>query len=275
MLVDRDLLIVNLLSVSLLITIGLLPDSIVRVILGIPFVLFFPGYTLCSALYPDNEVLEWVDRLALSIGLSLSVIPLIALGLNYTPWGIRLVPVVTSLLIFTASMSALTHYRRRRLPLEKRWIPELKVNIPKWSEIDRADKYMTLGLLVFTVVASAVTYQFAVSQGPRYRFTEFYVTGQGGKFGDYPKELNIGENGTVILGIINREHEPLTYEIVVELDNVTIGNLENIKLGHEERWNSSYIFTPNNNGDHKLEFVLYREDQAEPYRELQLFIKVE
>ena len=272
--IDRDLLTVNLLSISLIIAVGLLPETILRVVLGIPFVLFFPGYTLCSALYPDNEGLEGMDRLALSIGLSLSVIPLIALGLNYTPWGIRLVPVITSLLLFTVSMSAITQHRRNQIPYEKRWTPRLPVSLPKWSETSRADRYMTLGLLIFTVAASAVTYHYAVSQGPRYRFTEFYVTGPGGKFGDYPKDMKIGENGTVILGIINREHEPLNYEIVVELDNLTIGNL-NVWLEHEERWNSSYVFTPEKNGDHKLEFILYRGDMPEPYRELQLYIKVE
>jgi hypothetical protein len=68
-----------------------------RYILGGVFVLFLPGFMLISALYPRSEEMDGLERLALSIGLSLAIVPLIGLGLNYTPWGIRLTPIVVSL----------------------------------------------------------------------------------------------------------------------------------------------------------------------------------
>jgi uncharacterized membrane protein len=48
-------------------------------------VLFFPGYTLISALFPRKDSLSGVERLALSFGLSIAVVPLIGLILNYMP----------------------------------------------------------------------------------------------------------------------------------------------------------------------------------------------
>ncbi len=41
--------------------------------------------------------------------------PLIGLGLNYTSWGIRLVPVVISICLFTVMMSVVAHLRRSAL----------------------------------------------------------------------------------------------------------------------------------------------------------------
>lgn len=78
----------------------------VRVPLGLLMVLFIPGYTLIAALFPKKDDLDGIERLALSFGLSISVVPLIGLGLNYIPWGIRLTPVVISLAFFTLAMAA-------------------------------------------------------------------------------------------------------------------------------------------------------------------------
>jgi uncharacterized membrane protein len=92
-----------------------------RYILGSIFVLFLPGYYTIEALYPDPGELSSLERLALSIGLSLALVPLIGLILNYTPWGIRLWPGVESLSLYTILVAFTAAYRkflviRRRLP---------------------------------------------------------------------------------------------------------------------------------------------------------------
>jgi len=71
-----------------------------RYILGSIFVLWLPGYTLIKALFPEKE-LDSIERVALSIGMSLALVPLTGLLLNYTPWGITLTPITISLLILT------------------------------------------------------------------------------------------------------------------------------------------------------------------------------
>ena len=88
------------------------PLVIARWVLGSLFILFLPGYTLIEALFPKRGDLDTIERLALSIGLSLAITPLIGLLLNYTPWGIRLNPIIISLTIFTLSTAILAAHRK-------------------------------------------------------------------------------------------------------------------------------------------------------------------
>ncbi len=83
-----------------------------RIILGSLLVLFMPGYSLIEALYPKEEDLTPLERLALSIGLSLAIVPLIGLVLNYTPWGIRLDPILVALSTLTLILMFLSSYRK-------------------------------------------------------------------------------------------------------------------------------------------------------------------
>jgi len=82
-------------------SIYLLPQSYpfiyFRYAAGAIFILFLPGYVLIEALYPKAVELEKLERFALDIGLSLAIVPLTGLLLNYTPWGIRLDPIFSSL----------------------------------------------------------------------------------------------------------------------------------------------------------------------------------
>src|SRR5712692_10898639 len=98
-----DLIAIWLAAIVLLMAILLTPNSPVRVVLGLPLVLFFPGYVLIAALYPRRNDLDGIERVALSLGLSLAVVPLIGLVLKYTPWGIRLTTNLVSLELFITS----------------------------------------------------------------------------------------------------------------------------------------------------------------------------
>src|SRR2546428_14017816 len=79
------------------------------------FVLFVPGYLLVAALFPGKAGVDWIERVALSVGLSIAVVPLLVLLLNFTPWGIRLEPIVVSITLFTVGIGAVAHWRRQRL----------------------------------------------------------------------------------------------------------------------------------------------------------------
>lgn len=85
-----------------------------RYVLGGFFVLFLPGFMLLSALYPRSGELDALERVALSIGLSLAIVPLIGLVLNYTPWGIRLEPIMISMTLFAEAMAVAVVIRRFR-----------------------------------------------------------------------------------------------------------------------------------------------------------------
>ncbi len=78
----------------------LYPHVIIRYLLGSLFVLLLPGYSLIKTLFPYRGINN-IERTALSIGMSLALVPLVGLMLNYTPWGIRIVPIMLSLLLLT------------------------------------------------------------------------------------------------------------------------------------------------------------------------------
>ena len=97
------------------------PYLYIRYTLGSITVLYLPGSALIQALYPKKEDLEPLERLGLSIGLSLALVPLLGLILNYTPWGIRLNPIFVGLSLLTlalASMAAVRKYGYFRLKME-------------------------------------------------------------------------------------------------------------------------------------------------------------
>ena len=93
-----------------------------RYVFGSILVLFLPGYALIEALYPKGELEELV-RFALSIGLSLALVPLTGLALNYTPWAIRLIPVAIALAVLTSSLLLLALRRRHGYYLLSRGAP--------------------------------------------------------------------------------------------------------------------------------------------------------
>ncbi len=91
------------------------PLVYLRYIFGSILVLFMPGYSLIEALYPRGDELSPLERFALSIGLSLAVVPLIGLILNYTPWGIRFIPILTSLTTFSIALLTVALIRKARI----------------------------------------------------------------------------------------------------------------------------------------------------------------
>ncbi|RLG40312.1 MAG: hypothetical protein DRO05_06700 [Thermoproteota archaeon] len=102
-----------------LLSIYFLPSSLpwvaIRWILGSIFVLYLPGFVTVEALFPERKELSGIERLALSLGLSLAIVPLVGLVLNYTPWGIRLTPIVVSLSIFTLIVGFVATYRKYKV----------------------------------------------------------------------------------------------------------------------------------------------------------------
>ena len=84
------------------------PVVIFRWIFGL-ILLGLPGYSTIKLLFPSSQIDPPV-RLALSVAVSLVVVPIIGFVLNFTPWGIRFQPILTSLAAYAifAMMAATT-----------------------------------------------------------------------------------------------------------------------------------------------------------------------
>jgi len=241
-------------------------ETPLRVVLGLPFVLFVPGYALVAALFPergpdraedegndagsargdgsdagprnadDEGGIDGIERVALSFGTSIAVVPLIGLVLNFTPFGIRLVPIVASVSAFTLGATAVAAQRRWNLPPEERfhvpyreWLRAGRAEL--FEPEDRTDAALNVLLAASVLLAvGSVGYAVAVpKQGEA--FTELYLlteTDDGELVADdYPTEFVRGEAQSLVVGIGNQEHEPVNYTVVVELQRVEVRTVSN------------------------------------------------
>jgi len=260
-----------------------LSETAVRAFLGLPLVLFLPGYSFIAALFPAKSDLDGIERTALSFGLSIAVVPLIGLGLNYTPWGIRLLPILICLSVFTFIMCGLAYLRRATLSETEAFVVpfrETAVSL-KTGILDRTasklDKALTV-VLVLSILLSVTTLIYVIltpKEGEH--FTEFYILGPEGKADNYTTKYVLGQSGTLIVGVVNHEYRPVNYTLELRLENKSLPlpeNQKHINLANNETWEEPVTFTPTFEGQNmKLEFLLFNETGGNvPYRDLHLWI---
>jgi uncharacterized membrane protein len=96
------------------------PIAYIRYLLASIFILWLPGYTFIKALFPthvpiktSSESPDTIERVVLSIGMSLALVSIVGLLLNYTPWGIRLAPVTLSLLGLSVTFATVAMIREQ------------------------------------------------------------------------------------------------------------------------------------------------------------------
>lgn len=264
-----------------------------RTILGLPYILFFPGYVLISFLFPVEEPLDKIERVALSFGLSIAITPLIGLLLNYV-WEISLTPILSSLSIFIYIFALLSAYRRAKVPLEERFSIYLEINPPDWNSYDIIDKALVVATVGLLIASGGLAYHIATTPRTGERFTEFYLLGEGGMADDYPWNLTVNESGTLSVGIINREHEEVNYTLVIGLglnyeDMERIGDLPSnldftlpsnntyrdsrISLDHKEKWEQTIELSIETPGQYRLSFFLLRD--GEVYRNTHIWTNVQ
>ena len=189
--------------------------------------LFLPGYSLIATLFPRKDDLDAIERIALSFGLSIAITPLLGLALNYTPFGIRLSHVLIVLSVFTISLAMGAYVRRSMIPEEDRFSVDFGAFFTSLKESfktadTRRDKILTVILIISIILAISMTVYVIITPKEGEKFTEFYVLGPNGTANDYPTNLKVGEEGKVIIGIVNYEYANVTYQLEVRLNREVI-----------------------------------------------------
>jgi len=276
-----------------------------RYVFTIPVVLFIPGYSLIAALFPREGDLSLLERIALSFGLSFVIIPLIGLVLNFTPWGIRLEPILISLTIFTLVMVLIAFFRRALL------LPEARFRLP-FSAIagiihkgifpadgSRIDKVLSVVLVLFIIVAIITTFYVITFPKEGEKFSEFYILGENLTATNYPDAIIAGLEYPMFIGVVNHEYRNINYTIETwamhtELNNVTNTSpilamdpldRQSLVLSHNETLVIPYNLSVKNTSYNRVEFLLFNETIPVPdvqgndrinasYRDLNLWITV-
>lgn len=295
-----------------------LRKTILRPLLALPLLFFVPGYALLGVLFPrrgathageelaagdspvDGAQIDLPERLALSVGASVALLPLVGLALTLGGWPLTPSTAVHALGGFAVVATAVGWLRRWRLPPEARF----RVPYDRWIERGRAalatsgrDAMLNVVLATSVVLAAGgFAYALAVpNDGEAY--TDFAVLSED-ESGDlvaanYPSELTAGESTDLVVSIENREGETVEYTVVVALERVDTGGEEVTVLEREhlERFSTTvqpgetvhehHEVTPTMAGeDLRLSYYLYRGDApTEPsaesaYRHLYLWIDV-
>ncbi|MFC1918783.1 DUF1616 domain-containing protein [Chloroflexota bacterium] len=129
--------------------------------------------------------------------------------------------------------------------------------------------------LAILVAVGALVYVIA-SPDAGSEATEFYLLGLGGGADGYPGQLKAGEEGRVVVGIVNMESETAIYRLEVMINGAVTTELEPLTLEHGEKWEEIVGFTPGRVFDgQKVEFLLYKQGQSEVYRRLHLWVDVQ
>lgn len=248
-----------------------------RIAVGLVFVLFFPGYVLLSALFPRRGDLGGTERVALSFGLSIAVVPLIGLILNYTPWGIKLYPILISVTVFVFITSAIAYYRLQKLSTSDRFSVAFRFNFPRWAGMPRLDKALFVSLIIAILAAVGFLGYVVTTPKEGEKFTEFYILNMEGKAENYPQQIVLGDTVDIIIGVVNHEYQPTSYSVAVMTDGNVNAWIDASTMAHGEKWEKVVSFTPQHSGKRQnVEFLLYKDRNAEPYfgEPLHLYVDV-
>jgi uncharacterized membrane protein len=298
--VPADLMIVLLSVAATGITVftPVLRSSPLRVILGVPFVLFIPGYALIAVLFPEappqnhpttgvdadeatgiiSDRIDGIERLTLSFATSIALIIFCGLFLEISPWEFGTVTLFVSVAGFVLVATVVAIKRRRELSAENRYT----VPIGHWYRTvrhrlgnppTRVDFGLNI-LLVVGVVLTVVTVGFGVGEPTdEGSFTEMYLlteTATGDLVArDYPTEFTSGQQKQVVIGLDNHEHETTSYTTVIKLqevaDDETTVVRENeldrftITLAHNQSDTIPHSVEPDLSGPRlRLAYLLYR-----------------
>ncbi|MFC1909486.1 DUF1616 domain-containing protein, partial [Chloroflexota bacterium] len=235
--IRNELVLLDLLVLVLIISTVLLPSNPIRIVLGVPFVLFFTGYAFIAALFPERERMNATERIALSFAMSIVIVPLIGVILGHTALGLRLEPILYSVSSFILITSIIAWIRRKQLPEQKRFGIEFQLTSPNWGESVR-DKVLSIALAVTIMGALGVLGYVIATPETEEQFTEFYVVGVGGNGRDYPSQFVLGEADSVTLRVVNREQQAVSYHLEVRIDNVIIDEIGPATLEYYEVWES-------------------------------------
>jgi uncharacterized membrane protein len=247
-----------------------------RIVLGFVFVIFSPGYALLSVLLPKQGALSTIERVTLSFGSSIALVALIGIILSFTPWGIRMDPILISIAAFILLCSLIGYIRQQLLPEQIRLAILFKLDWSKWNAMSRVQKGISAaGLIILITVLGWVIYS-AVSLPPVQSPNEFYILNSQGKAENYPRLIKAGESFSITAVIVNHESKPTNTIIKISNDGTVIQEIDTNVLQPEEKWEGKATSTLSGTGQNqKMDYYLYKDGDQEPYFKKPLYLYID
>jgi len=143
--------------------------------------------------------------------------------------------------------------------------------------MSKLHKALSIFLIVAIVVALGFIIYMAATPQEGDKFTEFYILGTDGKVQDYPKQVILGEPAHILIGVVNHEYQPASYQAKIKIGGIEISEVNIGTLANGEKWEREISFTPQLSGERqRVDFYLYKNGEDEPYLKepLMLYIDV-
>lgn len=242
--VDIVLVAILTLVTAVFVFVPALNTTPLRPVLSLAFVLFAPGYTVVSALFPGGETRHtgsstlnpWgasqetergvtlIERLVFSFGISVGLTILLGLGLGLQSDGLNRVTLYVGLATITAAGLLVTAIRRARLPRDRRFqLPVGKAMGRVWTSASNGRPATTAAnvALAVTFVLAVVAVGASFTAQPDDGITEMYLLSENESGAyvpeGYPETIEQNGNESFVLGISNQEGEMVEYTVVVLL----------------------------------------------------------
>ena len=211
----------------------------IRAIVAVPAVLFAPGYIIIRLALPGNRM-DLLERWALIVAMSIATTILCGVALNFTPFGLGVVPFTVSLGLVTLAGLVVVLVRSG----QSSDLPPLALG---------RGQLMWLGFAVaFVIVACIVSVQ-GTKQYQNTAFTQVWLTSGGGN--------------AMTLGVHNDEGHTETYRVQLLLDDrpVPVQEWSAVTIGTSQTWQSNV--TLNAAPGARLRAIVYRaENPTRIYR---------
>lgn len=247
-----DLLLVGA-GVAVMSGVVLLPwvaPRVLRRFLGLVFVSFLPGYAIVSVLFPRSEErperaeassqdtgsspglgvrLSGPERLVLSFGTSLAIVPIVGLTLWLLTRQVDRIPFFVGVGAVTILATIGAAIRRVRLPPTDRYTPPVdRLGAAVRSGTYGADTKIDIALnvvIAVSLLAAVVSVPYAIwvpDEQSSFTQVALLTEAENGSLvaGEYPSEFVRGEPQPVVLNVTNREQHRMNYTMVVELQRV-------------------------------------------------------
>lgn len=232
-----------------------------RLLLTLPLLVLAPGWLLVSALWPARAGPDGVERAALAVGASLALSVLSGLLVVLSPLTYAPASHLALLAAVCAALVVAAVARRRGVP-------------EPYSVAFARPSPAAGGVAVVALVALTALAYVAYAPPMGEPDTELYLLAADGRAAGYPERLAPNATATVLVGIVNHEGRAVEYRLVQRLADA-VRDDRTIALSDGERREIPSTFgAPAEPGRHRVEWSLYREGDAQPYRGVHLALNV-
>jgi uncharacterized membrane protein len=224
-----------------------LQRTILGVLVGIPLVLFVPGYSVAEAALQNRER-SFTERLLVGIGLSLAIVVLSGIALDWMPWGLQ--PLSWALLLagitFTGCLIAA---RRRRDISQTGVVPVITVPLEPGLHLAIWPKILA-GLAALLVLGSLGIAVYGAQNQPYDGFVQLWALPPAQ--GDTTSAIHFG--------IRNQDKTPEEYELHITVNGRTVQNYPVVLLQPQATWQQSLALHVKTPRTHVI-LTLYNADQ--------------